>query len=455
MEKDKPHTELDSFSQLIKDKLEGCQLPVDDNCWAEIEKRLNSGKRKRAIPLWLWISSGGFVAAAAVLLFIFTPFIEGIQQQNLAEQIQQISDEQQNLLEPKSNFISDYSEGGNLKKPLQITETDIQKNGTIVAKQNADNKDNTVICSKTDIKSEELAENTIPAKENTETDSERREEKEKTEKTKNIELPQYNPYDPANADWQPKKKKRQDNWLVAASVNTGGRSFSGGKDINPNSMGNGFLELSDDFNGSTISEINKPLEFSLGEDMSNVENKRNYLNTMESSDFSSVTHLPPLSFGLRVRKDFNDYFALESGLNYTYLSSKFSDKHSFDKESSLNMHYLGIPVNAAVYLVNNPKWNMYFLAGGMLEKGVWSIYKERIRLSDNNYRDYSDSNHIKGLQWSLNASFGVDYNFYRNFSFYFEPNIAYYLENNQPLSVRTESPLIVGLNAGIRYRLGH
>ncbi len=272
------------------------------------------------------------------------------------------------------------------------------------------------------------------------------------ENAKLTEITELNPYDNPYTDQESKRKKiKKKNWTIAASVNTGGRSYSDNKSVAPVSYRiNDFLESPDGSNPTNTPETGaetKPFPPSR-ENISDT----GYLSALENGTFSGVTHLPPLSFGIRVRKDIGKRFALESGLTYTYLLSKYSDSRPLEREASLNMHYLGIPLNGVIYLTDHPKWNVYFLAGGMMEKGIWSVYQEKTYLSGNEFRKFSDSKHTKGMQWSLNASFGIGYNLYRDLSIYFEPNITYYLKNNQPISARTENPLIVGLSAGVRFR---
>lgn len=58
---------------------------------------------------------------------------------------------------------------------------------------------------------------------------------------------------------------------------------------------------------------------------------------------------------------------------------------------------------------------------------------------------------ISGVQWSLNGSVGVSYRLYREWSLYLEPRISYYFNNDQPVSIRTENSVIIGLGAGFRF----
>lgn len=459
MEQNRNHNEFDNFSKLIKDRLENHQLAVDDNCWLEIEERLNNNKRKPAIPLWTWISGGVAIVAAIALLLVFPPYNDFSQQNEIAKQTDSFSNEQleqviKSINPPKEIFPVSEASNSNFRNESNPSSRSLRKENLIISSNKSEAKKEQNDSLKQAL--EEIAIDNVVKTETTENDSKSKNEK-TIDKARKTELPEYNPYDKSNADWQaPKKTKKQNSWLVAASVNTGGRASLGNNamDMAPeNNHGGNYLENPD--KDISSGKPNEQPETPTDEESSTGENNpnNNYQGTiLDNAGFSNVTHLPPLSFGVRVRKDFNKHFALESGLTYTYLSSKFSSGNSYGKEATLNMHYLGIPVNAVVYFTNNSKWNVYFLAGGMVEKGIWSNYWERNYLSNGKSYDYSDSDHIKGLQWSLNASFGVGYNFYRNFSIYFEPNIAYYLENNQPLSVRTESPLIVGLSAGIRFR---
>lgn len=63
-----------------------------------------------------------------------------------------------------------------------------------------------------------------------------------------------------------------------------------------------------------------------------------------------------------------------------------------------------------VYLWNNPNWNIYVSAGGMVEKGLRMNYSQSvIQREESNSLNYSTHQSIRGLQWSLNASVGVTY----------------------------------------------
>lgn len=180
-----------------------------------------------------------------------------------------------------------------------------------------------------------------------------------------------------------------------------------------------------------------------------------YLKSSKGNDWldnnADVTHLPPFSFGLTVRKQLNPRFGIETGLVYTYLSSTYKWKFSENKyKATQQLHYIGIPINGMVTLWNNPKWSTYASAGVMIEKGI-----RRKMVWDKSSIDLSSTigkyNNIDGLQWSLNSSVGINYHISKEIGVYFEPRLSYYFDNNQPKSIRTDCPVSVGFGIGMQY----
>lgn len=175
-----------------------------------------------------------------------------------------------------------------------------------------------------------------------------------------------------------------------------------------------------------------------------------YNQALSPDDFTDTKHRLPLSFGLTVRKHLNRTLAVETGVVYTRLSTDFERMGKIHYDANLKLHYLGVPVNLVVKLWDRPLWTVYLSGGGMVEKGLRSVYHQRQFLGDKvNHLDVKGS--IRGLQWSLNGSVGVAYRFHDDFSLYVEPRISYYFDTDQPFSLRTEHPTSFGLGAGIRY----
>ena len=139
---------------------------------------------------------------------------------------------------------------------------------------------------------------------------------------------------------------------------------------------------------------------------------------------------------------------MESGLTYTYLSSRFEWS---DCNVHQSLHYLGIPVNLVVYLWNtNPNWKIYLSGGFMVEKGLRAIYRQERQITSE-HRITTVRSHIDGLQWSLNGGLGINYRLEKGWGIYFEPRVGYSFDSNQPVSIRTEYPIYFGFNLGLNY----
>jgi predicted porin len=171
---------------------------------------------------------------------------------------------------------------------------------------------------------------------------------------------------------------------------------------------------------------------------------------MSPSDFTNITYSVPISFGLIIRKNIDKALSLESGLVYTYLQTRYNNTTANSPNAQLNLHYLGVPLNLIAKVRNNPKWEVYFSVGGMLEKGLWSVYQQHTYFATQVYTTTVETG-IVGFQWSTNAAIGTTYKFQKNLGIFFEPKVSYFFNNNQPASARTNQPTELGLVAGLRY----
>jgi hypothetical protein len=159
-------------------------------------------------------------------------------------------------------------------------------------------------------------------------------------------------------------------------------------------------------------------------------------------DNAKIQYGMSMSAKLSVRKNITSKWAVETGINYTYLPTKYNWNQN---SASQQLHYLGIPLNAVYYVASKPNWNVYVSAGGMVEKGVYAAIK----------RNDGINSKVKfsGLQYSVNGALGVTYKLYRNIGLFFEPQFGYYFNNNQPESIRTAWPVSINLGAGFRFNL--
>ncbi|MDR1562113.1 MAG: PorT family protein [Dysgonamonadaceae bacterium] len=172
---------------------------------------------------------------------------------------------------------------------------------------------------------------------------------------------------------------------------------------------------------------------------------------LDMEDFPEAVHRPPVSFGVSFRKELNTVFSLETGIVYSLLRTDFKNKGR-NKKATLYLHYIGIPVNVQAKLAGSRsgKWNIYLTAGGMVEKGIYSRYRQEDIILNNKTKILVANEKIDGLQYSLSIAPGVDYRILRNYSVFIEPKLSYYFDNHQPVSARTEHPVVFGVNAGLR-----
>jgi len=401
------HNQSDNFSKLIRQKLEDHRMPVDNDCWNEIEEKLPSSHKKR----FLWKKGMATIAATVLILLLSTILLNSIKQDKeavekivytliyntlIAEDIDKYSTRK---TQKDELFTEQKARSGNLIS-IPAKEEDILEEN----KNNTEDNEGTPT----------IETNTDSSKE---TDIETTANKKKLEDYANFS---YIGQEPLRSG-----KKNNNNWLIAANFGS----------------------------GTNISEMNSYKDYIHNDSESIVGNPGKtpvYNDVANPEDFSDVNYMPPLSFGITIRKNLNKNFGIESGLIYTYLSSKFKmeDSHRYRVKSEL--HYLGIPLNAIVYLWNNPKWNVYLTGGGMAEKGIKSVYTQDEYREGEIYTTKIKSD-IKRIQWSLNASAGAGYRFHKDWSFYFEPKVSYYFDNNQPISIRTDKDIVISLSAGIRY----
>lgn len=408
--------ERDVFSDLIRQKLENHQVPVDNTMWEEIQVRLTSNKRK-ILPFWWWVSGGAAVAVLA-LLFTLHPLSESkevIAKSTKGTVLQEPTQPKQ-VVKPHFNEPNQPH-----KEPIIAAQPKIQLSGqttTTIAlnylslqrivndsvekintiENRMDNSENTAASTKlaSSLSNDSVTENTreIP----------------NSLVEKNIDEPVV-----------PKKHKR--GWLLAATVGSNGSIPTG----------NGNYNL-------------------LQGDKNIVNATPSYTSIMTPNEFHTINYLSPLSFGLTVRKNLDKQWTLESGLVYTYLLTTFENSGMQRNDARLHLHYIGVPLNLVVQLWNLPKWDIYLSGGGMVEKGLKSVYVQT-QYNSNQTITTTAFTDINGFQWSVNGAVGTTYKIYRNVGIFFEPKISCYFENNQPLSARTEHPTVIGLTAGVRLQI--
>ena len=165
----------------------------------------------------------------------------------------------------------------------------------------------------------------------------------------------------------------------------------------------------------------------------------------------------PVSFGAGVKIDFTDRWSLGVGLNYTLLTRRFYGSYTeVNEQGSIvintqtdirnTQNYVGIPVNAFYNIVDTRHLNFYTYAGGAVERCVSDKYQLL-------GKDITHSEKAKGVQLSVNLGIGVEFLIGDYLGLYIDPSLRYYFDNGQPKSIRTDQPLMLGFEMGMRVKL--
>ena len=111
-----------------------------------------------------------------------------------------------------------------------------------------------------------------------------------------------------------------------------------------------------------------------------------------------------------------------------------------------SQHYLGLPVNVYLSIVDSKKITFYTYAGGTLERCL----SDKYHILTNNL---IHKEAVKGVQLSANIGLGLEYTLGQHIGLYIDPSLRYYFDCDQPRSIRTAQPLMFGAEVGLRFSL--
>lgn len=179
-----------------------------------------------------------------------------------------------------------------------------------------------------------------------------------------------------------------------------------------------------------------------------------------------LAHKQPISIGVTATKKLTDKFSLETGLMFTYLSSKITSTSSIKIEEKQTFGYLGIPIyiNYEFYRLNKAKF--YISLGAMMQKDIYGKYTSSFVLGDElleaDARNidvvYAEPRYLKknisqsNWQFSTHMNIGVTYPVYRRIYFYSQIGGAYYFDaNNEYRTIYSDRKFQLDLNLGLRF----
>lgn len=447
----------DRFSDYMRQRLTDHPTPLDDACWDEIASRIE--KKRASVPVWRMLA-----AAAAVLLFGVVLLYHRLtkEDRSIQEMISQAPVTVEESIEKKADPDQVNEEPVTMRN---VDRTMVTNHSSHTDSLGTYAKETHALEAYTpETKASDVAAGTVPPEttvlgadvpegnetktNETKTNEPDTNESEANEpgttlpsRTKKSDFPHLANQMAYNSGHEHSTKQKK-GWQLSAGFGSG----SGLGDIT-------FATLPD----SDYENPNQPGDFvtdpSIGnEGLESGGDKNNQPGAfpLENEYIVGTQHAAPLSIGITVRKKLNKTWGIETGFVYSYLSSDLEFNRR-ERGGTLKLHYVGVPVHLVANLWDKRAWNVYVSGGGMVEKGLRSVFTRTIRYKSDHIEGATTSSSISGLQWSVSGGIGLSYRFYKGMNLFFEPGVSYYFDGDQPISRRTEEPFNFNLRLGLRY----
>ena len=173
-----------------------------------------------------------------------------------------------------------------------------------------------------------------------------------------------------------------------------------------------------------------------------------YMAMIPTSDlYEETKHHQPISVGMQVGFHLLPKLKLSTGLVYTKVSSDFiSGVYDTRTVSTQDLHYIGIPLNLSYSVWEYKGLHTYVSAGG---EGAVNI-KNHTETDG----EVKESKRDK-MQWSTNASVGIQYDFIPQLGVYVEPGMKYYFDNGSQIeNIFKDKKLNFNIQFGLRFNVG-
>lgn len=169
------------------------------------------------------------------------------------------------------------------------------------------------------------------------------------------------------------------------------------------------------------------------------------LNNKESLVDSK--HHFPVSVGLQVGVPLLPRLSLTAGVVYTQTSSDFTYQYgSGQMVVNQSLHYVGIPVGLSYEAWGISRLHTYVNVGG---EGAVNVKNKT--LMDGNREDVGRDK----MQWSANASLGIQFDVIPQLGIYAEPGAKYYFDNGSHIdNVFKDKKLNFNFQFGLRWNIG-
>ena len=172
----------------------------------------------------------------------------------------------------------------------------------------------------------------------------------------------------------------------------------------------------------------------------------------EDKILRSSHHQMPITWSLALKYRLNHRFGLESGFNYSRLTSDFemgTDGNTIREQQTI--HYLGIPMKGIINMYSGKRWGIYGSLGMTVEIPVRSTLHSDFYVNGQ-YEASDDTSLSLPCQFSPTLGLGLQYHLTPNIGFFVEPSLQYYIPMKTDIETyRTEHPFTFSLPLGIRF----
>lgn len=434
--KNKTNIENDLWIDKLKDRVNNHVEPLPPLGWEALEKELSPKKRFILLPRQL-----KNIAAAAVLLvalfgaslyFTHTPISNEMADLDMASicykhdlsAIENSYKSSNNTNEPlthETNVVANASPTKVARKTSQLSAnkhnipTESRCLETVSSSSDNDpiDAENTVIAQADVDNHEKKSVQAVAHVETSKIEEERRVRNRPSSKDKyHLPITQSN-------------KQAKSKWSVGAAVNSAGLLAQN--------------ETSANFNGYRVASNISTSGSNDPEGNQTIFYKDGIAYVYNEQDIITTKHHQPITVGVSARKLLNHGLSVESGINFTLLSSEITFASNYTDAVKQKLSYIGIPLKLNWSFVNSRYFTLYVSAGGQIEKCVHGKIGD-MKIS------------AKPWQFSVLGGIGAQFNITKHFGLYAEPGLAYFFDNNSNIqTIRKKHPLDFNLQGGIRF----
>ena len=163
-------------------------------------------------------------------------------------------------------------------------------------------------------------------------------------------------------------------------------------------------------------------------------------------------HQMPVTWSLALKYRLNHSWGLETGLNYSKLTSEFEMGEDGNKiEQRQTLHYLGIPVKGVFNIYGGRTWNLYGSAGLVTEIPVYAPLYSNYYIHGK-YEASEETTIRAPWQFSTTFGLGMQYHLTPHIGIFTEPSLQYFIPTHSDIETyRTEHPFTFSLPFGIRF----